>query len=107
MNNVFQSWSNRQDAYSPACGSSNQWSQEQNLKKCGYGTSDKEVTAIGLQRPLVGEYRTMRDEINYKVILFSILGEVFPAVIKDVVRAKRAHKVQLAGVIHAGHLSPV
>src|ERR671911_1549521 len=49
----------------------------------------------------------MRDNIKYQIILFSVLGEVFPGVIDDVVCAKRAHRVQLAGVIHPGHLGPV
>jgi hypothetical protein len=49
----------------------------------------------------------MRDNIKYQIILFSIFGEVFPGVINDMVCAKRAHKVQLASVIHPSHLSPV
>src|SRR5215210_5007836 len=49
----------------------------------------------------------MRDNIKYQVIPFSIFGEVFSGVIDDMVCAQRAHKVQLAGVIHPGHLSPV
>src|SRR3990172_3062179 len=49
----------------------------------------------------------MCDNIKYHVILFSIFGEVFPGVINDMVCAKRAHKVQLAGVIHPSHFSPV
>src|ERR671916_1303799 len=49
----------------------------------------------------------MRHNVKYQVILFSILGEVFASVINDMVCAKRAHKVQLAGVIHPSHLSPI
>src|SRR5215212_1831074 len=49
----------------------------------------------------------MRDDIKYQIILFPILGEVFLGVINDMVCAKRAHEVQLAGVIHPSHLGPI
>src|SRR5215211_308799 len=49
----------------------------------------------------------MRHNIEYQIILFPVLGEVFSGVINDMVCSKRAHKVQLAGVIYPGHLSPV
>src|SRR3989304_654020 len=98
---------NRQDANFLARGSSNPGSQEQNLEQCGYRTSDNEITSVGPERPLVGENRTMRDNIKDHVILFSILGKVFLRVINNMVCTKRAHKVQLASVIHPGHFSPV
>src|SRR5918993_1128289 len=47
----------------------------------------------------------MRHDIEYQVILFPIRSEVFPSVINDMVCSQRAHKVQLAGVIHPGYLS--
>src|SRR5260370_30411558 len=49
----------------------------------------------------------MCDKIKYQIILVSIFSEVFLGVINDMVCAKRAQKVQLAGVIHPSHLSPV
>jgi|SRR5215210_1570939 len=49
----------------------------------------------------------MRHNIKYQIILFPILGEVFLGVINDMVCSNRAHKVQLVGVIHPSHLSPV
>src|SRR5215210_7060236 len=49
----------------------------------------------------------MRNNIKNQIVLFSISGEVFSGVIDYMVRAKRAHEVQLAGVIHPSHLSPV
>ncbi len=47
VDQIFEIWLNRQDAYVLARGSSNPWSQEQNLEECRYGTSDKEVTPVG------------------------------------------------------------
>jgi hypothetical protein len=49
----------------------------------------------------------MGDNVKDQVILFSVLGEVFAGVIDDLVRAQRAQKIQLAGVIHRGYLRPV
>src|SRR5260370_37124282 len=49
----------------------------------------------------------MCDKIKYQIILVSIFSEVFLGVINDMVCAKRAQQVQLAGVIHPSHLSPV
>src|SRR5574341_596354 len=49
----------------------------------------------------------MCNDIQDQIILFSILGKVFPSVINDVVCAERAHKVQLAGVIYASYFSAI
>src|SRR5919112_1592305 len=49
----------------------------------------------------------MRHDIEYQIVLFSVLGEVFLGVINNMVCAKRAHKVLLAGVIHPSYLGPV
>src|SRR5258707_4384577 len=49
----------------------------------------------------------MCDKIKYQIILVSIFSEVFLVVINDMVCAKRAHKVQLAGVIPPSHFSLV
>ena len=66
-----------------------------------------EVTSRGLECPPVGENRTMGDHIKDQIILFSAFGEVLAGVINDMICAQRAQKVQLAGVIHPGHFSPV
>ena len=67
MHHIFEIRFDRQDAYVLARGSSHQWSQEQNLEKCGYRTSDEEVPTSGPERPLVGENRTIRDKIKYQI----------------------------------------
>src|SRR5215216_1156731 len=106
MNQISSVWLNNQDAYFLACGSSNPWSQEKNLEKCNYRTSDCEITSIGPERPWISEHRTMGNKIKNQIILFSVLGEVLPGVINDMVCTNRAHNNQLSGVIHPGHLSP-
>src|SRR5919112_1348526 len=49
----------------------------------------------------------MRHDIEYQIVLFSVLGEIFLCEINDMVCAKRAYEILLAGVIHPGHLGPV
>src|SRR5690349_278375 len=49
----------------------------------------------------------MSDQVKDQIILFPVFGEVFPGVIYDVVCAQRAHKVQLARVIHSSHFSSI
>src|SRR5919107_3823721 len=49
----------------------------------------------------------MRHDIEYQIVLFSFLGEIFLGVINDVICAKRAYEILLAGAIHPSHLSPI
>ena len=84
---VFAIGLHRQDADFLARGSGNAGSEQQNLDKSGDRTADTEVTAIGFERPLVGEDRTVGDDVQDQIILLPSVGEVFPGIVNDMVGA--------------------
>src|SRR5215207_8276682 len=104
---IFIVLGNCEKAYVPACGLLNPWSQKQDLEQCRDRASNEEIRTIGLECPPIGEGRAMRDHIQNEVILFSSLGEVLAGVVDHMVGAEGTQKLQLACVIHRGHLRPV
>ena len=76
-------------------------SHDQGLEKSEHGTAHKNVPACGAQNVFVIEHESASQKIKKEIVPQLTCGEIFSAVVNDMIRANGSHHVQFTGVVYA------
>ena len=95
--------SHGQDAQPTTREPASKRADRQHAQQRRHGSADAAVSAATDQRPPVGEHRPLGHQVQNEVVRLPV-GEVLAVVVDDLVGTERAHEVELAGVVDAGHV---